>query len=290
LDIAFPGFPLAPRGFSRLGGVFHTPSETADVDIAPPHTDTTVVGASGIPPGRSSAFPGIKSASDLAQRFNIFDHHALREAHKHLRGVDPLRVVTSRDYSGGMGQLALHRAAPVHPALNQISRSIRESAPPGSTWLTDISHPHELDFDGNIYGRLFAEETTAYAREYFSSDKSCASLVLHLTQLQSWILKHVPGGKLVLLRCDFGSEYAKQGHGDDILTRALSAFCDANPGLRVYPVAPRAQMHNAVELVVQKVMGHAFMNAIRACVGGPICGFLHRGGCFQHNHRISHSQ
>jgi len=189
-----------------------------------------------------------------------------------------------------MGQLALHRAAPVHPALNQISRSIRESAPPGSTWLTDISHPHEPDFDGNIYGRLFAEETTAYAREYFSSDKSCASLVLHLTQLQSWILKHVPGGKLVLLRCDFGSEYAKQGHGDDILTRALSAFCDANPGLRVYPVAPRAQMHNAVELVVQKVMGHAFMNAIRACVGGPICGFLHRGGCFQHNHRISHSQ
>ena len=74
----------------------------------------------------------------------------------------------------------------------------------------------------------------------------------------------------MLLRCDFGSEYARQGRGDNILTRALSEFRDASPGIRVRPVAPRAQSSNRVELVIQKIMGHAFMNANRARLGGAV--------------------
>ena len=150
-----------------------------------------------------------------------------------------------------MGQYALHRGGPVHRVVNQVTQSIRDVMPPGSTWWTDISHQHEPDFEDNQYGRIFCEEHTGYAQEYFSHEKTCASLLVHLRQLQSWILQHVPGGRLMLLRCDFGSEYARQGRGDNILTRALSEFCDANPGIRVRPVAPRAQSSNRVELVIQ---------------------------------------
>ena len=52
-------------------------------------------------------------------------------------------------------------------------------------------------------------------------------------------------------------------------------------------MAPRAQSGNRVELVTQKVMGHAFMNANRARLGGAAWSFLHRGGVFQHNHRVA---
>ena len=70
-----------------------------------------------------------------------------------------------------------------------------------------------------------------------------------------------------------------------MLTKALSAFCDANPGLRVIPVAPRAQAYNKAELTIQKLAGHAFMNAVRARLGGTAWSFLRRGARFAHNHR-----
>ena len=41
---------------------------------------------------------------------------------------------------------------------------------------------------------------------------------------KAWVKANVPGGALHLICCDFGSEYAKQGHGDDWLTRALKVF------------------------------------------------------------------
>ena len=69
--------------------------------------------------------------------------------------------------------------------INAISRGIRESTPPGSTWWTDISHAFVPDFDGNCYGRIFAEEHTSYALEYYCADKTTAALVKQLTSLQS---------------------------------------------------------------------------------------------------------
>ncbi len=75
-----------------------------------------------------------------------------------MRDVSSLHFSPTCDYSGGMGQLTLHRAAPVRRTLNQISRFIRKVSPRGLTWWTEISHPHEFDFDGNTYGRVFAEE------------------------------------------------------------------------------------------------------------------------------------
>jgi hypothetical protein len=193
------------------------------------------------------------------------------------------------DYSGGMSQYALRRRPGIHTSVNAITASIRESSMPGTVWWTDISHKYEQDFDGNHYGRTFAEEHTSYSLEYFSVDKSCASLINHLEKLKSWVIQHVPGAKLRVLRCDFGSEYARQGRGDDVLTKSLSSFCDANPGIRVHPVAPRAQAYNKAELTIQKVSGHAQMNAVRARLGGSAWSFLKRGANFQHNHHVARS-
>ena len=221
----------------------------------------------------------------MAARFNIFDHAALREAHKHMAGVLPLKVAPAADYSGGLSQYALHRRAPAHSTLNALSRGIRDTTQPGTVWWTDISHMYEPDYDGNRYARVFAEEHTSYALEYDSPTTTTQSLLGQLAQLQSWVLRHVPGAALRVIRCDFGSEYVRQGHGDDMLTKALSAFCDANLGLRVIPVAPRAQAYNKAELTIQKLAGHAFMNAVRARLGGTAWSFLRRGARFAHNHR-----
>ena len=49
--------------------------------------------------------------------------------------------------------------------------------------------------------------------------------------------------------------------------------------------SPRAQAYNKVELTIQKLAGHAFMNAVRARLGGTAWSFLRRGARFAHNHR-----
>ena len=66
-----------------------------------------------------------------------------------------------------------------------------------------------------------------------------------------------PRGALRVLRCNFGSEYAVQGRGDDILTAALEAFCAERPDFRVIPCPPHAHVFVKVEGVVHSTAGHA---------------------------------
>ena len=42
----------------------------------------------------------------------------------------------------------------------------------------------------------------------------------------------------MVIRSDFGSELVCQGHGSDMVVAALTQYCAANPGFRVWPVAP----------------------------------------------------
>ena len=82
LDIAFPGFPHRPLGFAVPGGLYHVIPGSPLPD-GPPMDAALALR----PTGRPSASPGIRTAADLALRFNIFDHSALREAHEYLHGV-----------------------------------------------------------------------------------------------------------------------------------------------------------------------------------------------------------
>ena len=70
-----------------------------------------------------------------------------------------------------------------------------------------------------------------------------STLIDQLGEMVRWINQHVPGGKLQVLRCDFASEAVRQGHGDDIYTAAMAAYCDANPSLRTpkRSTAPRTR-------------------------------------------------
>jgi hypothetical protein len=47
------------------------------------------------------------------------------------------------------------------------------------------------------------------------------------------VATNVPGGRFTTLKCDFGSEIARQNHGNDYIVSALSRWLDAHPGFRI---------------------------------------------------------
>ena len=161
---------------------------------------------------RPSACAPIMSAKQAAERFNLFDHDALAGFHLVANGVFPFSVDRKHDYSNGLLQRAMGRRAPTHATLNKLTMEIREHVPRGHTWWTDISHKHSPDFDGNCYSRTFAEQNTGRVRLTFSARKTTEALLRDLDDMQAWVRMHVPGGQFRRLGCDFGSEYAQQGH------------------------------------------------------------------------------
>ena len=235
-----PLHDYAPTSTSPALLASTTTKAVSTTTTAAPLASTTTPAASTttspVYTARASAVPPHRTAASIAQRLNVFSPAALRLVHTYLDGVMPLTVSDDVDYAKGLSQLALHRRPPTHFVMNQLSSSVRDHQPPGSVWWTDISHSFPPDFEGNTYARLFAEDRTSFAIEHFCSDKGSATLVSQLVELKAWVKANVPGGALHLICCDFGSEYAKQGHGDDILTRACSEFCDANPEVRIRPV------------------------------------------------------
>ena len=132
--------------------------------------------------------------------------------------------------------------------------------------------------------RLFAEEITTYARVLYTDSKSTASLLAHLENMAIWVPQHVPGGRFMVIRSDFGSELVRQGHGNDMVVAALTQYCAANPGFRVWPVAPHNQAANKVENSWGHIQGGTFMNGLRSRVGHKGWSLMQTGAQFQHNH------
>ncbi len=88
---------------------------------------------------------------------------------------------------------------------------IRLHTKEGEAWWTDISLKHTPDF--------FVEQVTVIA---FSRKKDTKSLLKNLGTLRQWIVASCdPGSALQQLGCDFGSEYAKQGHGGNVLASGV---------------------------------------------------------------------
>jgi hypothetical protein len=143
------------------------------------------------------------------------------------------------------------------------STAFRDAAPPGSIWWTDISNTRPEDFDGNVVSRLFSEERTGYAITYYSARKDSATLVGQIAELAAWVAANVPGGELRQIRCDFAAEAVRQGHGDDIYTAGVKAFCAANPRVRVIPVAPHSPALNRGEGTWGRIHGGSMLNAAR---------------------------
>ena len=301
LDLAFPSADLPrTRGMTvfmvrdeapsclRMFGTDH-PAPWERDDLLRHLTDVTsaVAEGSGTPPppgARPSAFPALRDSQTVADRFNIFDHGALRMYPGLVDGVSPYSVDRHRDPSRGLLSRALGKVAPTAHPLNAASRLLRDSYPPGCMWWTDISRAYPEDFNGDKYARLFSEERTGYARIAFSQTKTTGDLLSQLEDLERWVTGHVPGGTFQILRCDFGSEAVVQGRGDNIYVSALAAFCATRPGFRVIPVAPYSQAHNKAESTWGRIHGLAFLNSIRAHVGPAAWSLVQRGAVFQHNH------
>jgi len=194
-------------------------------------------------------------------------------------------VSDHKDYSGGIAQRAMGRTRAAHPKLNIASWTLRQLIRPGEQWWADIGHMHAPDFRGDMYCRTFSEEHTGVVLQRFCADKTTATLIKQLEWLEQWVQVNVKGGALRVLRCDFGSEYAVQGRGDDILTAALVAFCAERPDFRVIPCPPHAHAFVKVEGAVHSTAGHAFSNACRANLGDLAWSITERGAMYQHNVR-----
>jgi hypothetical protein len=173
------------------------------------------------------------SAKHAADRFNLFNHDALASFHLINNGVAEFPVDRSFDYSMGISQRATGKKGPTRTLLNQITMAVRERTPKGHAWWTDISHKHPPDFAGNQYSRTFAEQVTGRVRLSFSRRKNTESLLVDLEMMHCWVLANVPGGQFRFLGCDFGGEYAQQGHGDNIIVPALREYCARHPGFQV---------------------------------------------------------
>ena len=237
---------------------------------------------------RATAFPPVQSLDGLAEKFNLNNATALGAfvdacplglASGLKRQIEP-----GKDYSRGLAAGALLKAPAIHASRYTYSMTLRDAVPHGHVWWTDVSNQRPPDFDGNVYSRLFAEERTGCAHTFYSARKDAATLIEHIGDMVTWINQHVPGGKLMVLRCDFASEAVKQGHGDDIYTAAMSAYCDANPGFRFIPVAPNSQALNRAENTWGRIHGGAYLNARRARIGAPGWSIMERCAVFQHNH------
>jgi hypothetical protein len=106
--------------------------------------------------------------------------------------------------------------------------------------------------------------------------------------MERWVTRMVPGGRFMVIRCDFGSDLVRQGHGNDMIVEALSRWCASRPGFhvkfRVVPVSPHSPSQNKVENFWGLVHGHAFSNACRSLTGGDGWSLMYVGSGFQHNH------
>ena len=67
----------------------------------------------------------------------------------------------------------------------------------------------------------------------FCATKSTADFIRHLIFLDEWVIANVPDGRFRVLRMDFGSEAARQNHGEDFIVTGLTrvlADTPAHPG------------------------------------------------------------
>ena len=255
---------------------------------------TAITGPATVHRIRAAAFPAVRDPAALAERLNLKDgaaYTAFRKASPF--GIapdapwpDPDTLYDRTHHLVGAGKR--------HPVFSQrptFSLTLKDCMPPGSTWYSDISLPRTPDTDGYTYSRLFADEHTGYGVIYPSSRKDTDTLCAHLDAHVSWVATNVPGGRFMTLKCDFGSEFARQNHGDNYIVSALSRWLDSHPGFRVIPCPPHRPAYNKSENTWGRIHGLAHTNARRARLGPTAWRIAEMGALFQHNHTLaSHAQ
>jgi hypothetical protein len=100
-----------------------------------------------------------------------------------------------------------------------------------------------------------------------------------------WVVRNVPGATFQILRCDFGTEMAQQGHGNTVVL-AFQLYCRNHAWLS-RPVAPYSQALTKTKSTWGPVHGRSFAIACRARLGPPAWSLTLRDAAFQHNHNAA---
>ena len=140
------------------------------------------------------------SPLNAAQRLNVFTGAHLALMQGVVGGLrSGMAISKSRDYSDGLRQRAGGRITRTHSTLNLFSMRIREQLAEGEQWWADLSPKRPQDWEGNRYTRTFAEEKTACVVLQFCPDKTTASFIHHLEEMERWVELNVSGGKFRVL-------------------------------------------------------------------------------------------
>ena len=108
--------------------------------------------------GLACAFMPLRSAATVSERFNCNTGAAIiafRDAEGHT-GISSFPVDPHMNYGGSVAQCARGKAPARRRELSLVSATIREHAPRGSVWWTDLSNPHPPDYKGDMCTKRFA--------------------------------------------------------------------------------------------------------------------------------------
>ena len=96
----------------------------------------------------------------------------------------------------------------------------------------------------NGHGKVLQLRRNLLEAHPFASAKTTAALIEHLKAITDWVPKHVSGGRFTILRMDFGSEAARQMHGDDFIVQVFKEYMTKHPYFYFIPIAPHANAPN----------------------------------------------
>ena len=234
------------------------------------------------PHGRQSAYPMLSDARTIGDRLNISNPLTIKSYADMAHGVRCLAGTQVDETKDHAYYKSSSRKPPAHTVLNQASRAIREILQPGDCWYTDGSNPRPPDANGHCYARLGVCATTAYGHITFASSKDTESLTQHLQELEEQSMIHT-GRRPSLIRMDFGSEGFQQGHGDQVLVAGLRQYLASRPGVRIIPLAPKAQALNKAENAWGVLLALCMRNHVRSNISKHGWSIIMRGTVFQYN-------
>ena len=153
-------------------------------------------------PGRATLagrFATLNTARDLHQRFGISDPKLMRALATLTDGVALVSVDQAHAFTSPFSLEAMSRKRAVPGARLPASIAADAAIPVGSSWAGDSTCKMPKSFGGNRYAFLFVEARTGILVAFPMRDKTLASCLTSIEQLEKLVRRMFPGVELTTL-------------------------------------------------------------------------------------------